>query len=62
MGKISRSPLWSFLCISLIIPYISNKEYKQKPSVELLVYFLTDGIAKLTVTSSFVIKLFGLQS
>ena len=40
----------------------SNKEYKQKPSVELLVYFLTDGIAKLTVTSSFVIKLFGKQS
>ena len=40
--NISRSPLWSSWCISSLISYTSNMEYKQKSSVELLVYFLTD--------------------
>ena len=38
----SRSPLWSSWSSSLLISYTSNMEYKQKSSVELLVYFLTD--------------------
>ena len=42
--NISRSPLWSSWFISLLISCTCNMEYKQKPSVELLVYFLTDFI------------------
>ena len=44
MRKISRSPLWSSLSISLLISCTSNEECKQPPSVEFLVYFLTDFI------------------
>ena len=42
--NISRSPLWSSWSISSLIPCTFDKEYKQKSSVELLVYFRTDFI------------------
>ena len=40
--NISRTPLRSPWSVSLLIPYTLKKEYKEKCSVELLVYFLTD--------------------
>ena len=44
IGNISRSPLWSSWFISLLTSCTSNKEYKRKSSMELLLYFLTDFI------------------
>ena len=44
MRNVSSHPLWSSWCISLLISYTSNEEYKQKSSVELLVYSFTDFI------------------
>ena len=48
--SISLRPLWSSLSKSSLISYTFTEEYKQKFSVELLVYFLTDFIHSILIS------------